>query len=110
MPVFPTFDFVSCIPFLKNMNMAIDPTTEVIERLDWITLSKHGKGELFSPSLEPVNIIDEVAHMREVLERENYKFQENLAAEISHAYLTFFCYISRLILAHFYLLYFRHLS
>ena len=107
MPGLPTFDFVNHIPFSKIRNMAQDHTTAVIEWQNWLILSEHGKGELFLPSCESIDVADEAAWIREVLERENCEFQENLVAEVSHLYLTFFNYIPRFIGINVYL-YFRH--
>ena len=49
--------------------MALDPTTAVIEWLDWLAVSEHGKSKLFPPSLESVDIADKAAHMRGFGER-----------------------------------------
>ena len=84
-----------------------DAFTTVIEWLAWLTLSKHGKGELFSPSLESVNMVEQ-EDLLEVLAKENQEFHENLVA--SHTYSTFFYYIPRFIEANFDFLCFRHFS
>ena len=106
---FPTFGFISHIPFSfskSSIAWCSDSLAPIIEWLDWLTLSELEQGEWFPPFLELVDMEREEQDVCEVLAQENWKFQENLAVEVSQAYLAFFYYIPRFIGANFFLLYF----